>query len=96
MATTGHENELISVERLKDTLQKFKTDKVDTKVDGVSYDTTNKKLKKSFNGTASDVVAASTIVTDGGGVTSSTNGLKIEVVNSMPQSPNSDTIYIVK
>ena len=96
MATTGHESELISVERLKDTLQKFKTEKVDTKVDGVLYDGTNKKLQKSVNGTASDVVNASTVVTDGGGVTSSTNGLKIEVVTAMPASPNSDTIYIVK
>ncbi len=96
MATTGHESELITVERLKDTLQKFKTEKVDTKVDGVSYDTTNKKLQKSVNGTASDVVGAATVVTDGGGVTSSTNGLKIELVDAMPASPNSGTIYIVK
>ena len=63
---------------------------------GVSYDSNEKKIKKTINGTNSDIVSAETIVTDGNGVTSSTNGLKIEVVTSMPQSPNSDTIYIVK
>lgn len=36
----------------------------------VSYDTTNKKITKTVNGTTSDVVTASTIVTDGGGITS--------------------------
>ena len=62
----------------------------------VSYDTTNKKITKSVNGAASDVVSASTIVSDGKGVTSSTSGLKIEIVSSMPSSPDANTIYIVQ
>lgn len=36
----------------------------------VSYDTTNKKITKIVNGSTSDVVTASTIVTDGGGIKS--------------------------
>lgn len=36
----------------------------------VSYDTTDKKITKTVNGTTSDVVTASTIVTDGGGIKS--------------------------
>ena len=36
----------------------------------VSYDTTNKKITKTVNGSTSDVVTASTIVTDGGGIKS--------------------------
>lgn len=35
----------------------------------ISYDTTNKKLTKSINGSTSDVVTAAKIVTDGGGIT---------------------------
>lgn len=37
-------------------------------VSTVSYDTTNKKITKTKNGTTTDVVAASTLVTDGGGI----------------------------
>ncbi len=37
-------------------------------VTSVSYDTTNKKITKTINNTTSDVVTASTIVTDGGGI----------------------------
>lgn len=40
-----------------------KADKSAT-VSGVSYDTTNKKIKQTINGTASDVVAVSTIKSD--------------------------------
>ena len=39
-------------------------------VSTVTYDTTNKKLQKTINGTTTDIVTASTIVTDGGGLTS--------------------------
>lgn len=46
-----------------------KADKTAT-VSTVAYDTTNKKLTKTINGTSSDVVTAATIVTDGGGITS--------------------------
>lgn len=45
-----------------------KADKSSTVTD-VSYDTTNKKLQKTINGSTSDVVTAATIVTDGGGIT---------------------------
>ena len=38
------------------------------KVSNVAYDTTGKKITKTINGTTSDVVSASTIVTDGGGI----------------------------
>lgn len=41
-------------------------------VSAVSYDTTNKKIKVTKNGSASDLVTAATIVTDGGGITSET------------------------
>lgn len=37
MATTGHEDEVITVSGLKSSLQKFKTDKVDTLL-GPTYD----------------------------------------------------------
>ena len=46
-----------------------KADKSAT-VSTVSYDTTNKKLTKTINGTTTDIVTASTIVTDGGGLKS--------------------------
>ena len=47
-----------------------------TTVTSVSYDATNKKIQKTINGGTTDVVAAATIVTDGGGIkTSSTAGL---------------------
>lgn len=39
-------------------------------VSGVNYDTTNKKITKTVNGTTTDVVSASSIVTDGGGLKS--------------------------
>ena len=45
-----------------------KADKSAT-VSSVSYDTTNKKITKTINGTTSDVVTAAKIVTDGGGIT---------------------------
>lgn len=45
-----------------------KADKSST-VSSVSYDTTNKKITKTINGTTSDVVTAAKIVTDGGGIT---------------------------
>ena len=52
----------------------------------VSYDATNKKITKNIDGTASDVVTAAKIVTDGGGITShqSLNGYvnAIEVTGS--------------
>ena len=44
-----------------------KADKSAT-VSTVTYDTTNKKITKTINGTTTDVVTASTLVTDGGGV----------------------------
>lgn len=65
---------MISVGGLKSALQKFKTNKVDGKADKtatvstVGYNTTSKKITKTINGTTSDVVSASTIVTDGGGI----------------------------
>lgn len=37
----------------------------------IAYDTTNKKITKTINGTAADVVTAERIVTDGGGLSSS-------------------------
>ena len=40
-----------------------------TAVVGVSYDSNGKKIKKTINGTDSDVVSAATIVSDGGGLT---------------------------
>lgn len=46
-----------------------KADKSST-VSNVSYDTNNKKITKTINGTTSDVVTASTIVTNGGGLKS--------------------------
>ena len=45
-----------------------KADKTAT-VSNVAYDTTNKKITKTINGTTSDVVTAAKIVTDGGGIT---------------------------
>ena len=45
-----------------------KADKSAT-VSTVAYDTTNKKITKTINGTTTDVVTAAKIVTDGGGVT---------------------------
>lgn len=45
-----------------------KADKSAT-VSTVTYDTTNKKITKTINGTTTDVVTAAKIVTDGGGVT---------------------------
>lgn len=39
-------------------------------VSTVTYDTTNKKITKTINGSTSDVVTAAKIVTDGGGITS--------------------------
>jgi len=44
-----------------------KADKSAT-VSTVAYSTTDKKITKTINGTASDVVTAATIVTDGGGI----------------------------
>lgn len=44
-----------------------KADKSAT-VSTVTYDTTNKKITKTINGTTTDVVTASTLVTDGGGI----------------------------
>lgn len=38
----------------------------------------------------------SDLTNDSGFVTSTTTGLKIEVVSSMPESPDNDTIYFVK
>lgn len=46
-----------------------KADKSAT-VSTVAYDTTNKKLTKTINGSTTDVVTAAKIVTDGGGITS--------------------------
>ena len=51
-----------------------KADKSAT-VSAVGYDTTNKKLTKTINGTTSDVVTASTIVTDGGGYKKPSTGI---------------------
>lgn len=45
-----------------------KADKSAT-VSTVAYDTTNKKITKTINGTTTDVITAAKIVTDGGGVT---------------------------
>lgn len=42
-------------------------------VSTVAYDTTNKKITKTINGTTTDVVTAAKIVTDGGGITSETD-----------------------
>ena len=76
MSTIGHESELISVGGLKAALQKLKTDKVDPKanvsetVSAISYNTADKKITKTINGNVTDVVSASTIVIDGGGITS--------------------------
>ena len=60
-------------------------DDVDTELSGkanksatvstVGYDATNKKLTKTINGTTSDVVTASTIVTDGGGYKKPSTGI---------------------
>lgn len=59
--TTGHETEAVNVEDLKATLQKFKTEKVDPKADktatvsDVTYDSLTGKLKKTINGTSTNV-----------------------------------------
>lgn len=52
-----------------DALEENKADKSET-VSTVEYDTTNKKLTKTIDGTTTDVVTASDIVTDGGGIKS--------------------------
>lgn len=44
MSTTGHESELISVSGLKASLQKLKTDKIDTKIDKTAVDNKNATL----------------------------------------------------
>lgn len=49
-----------------------KADKSAT-VSTVTYDTTNKKIRKTINGNTTDVVTAATIVTDGGGITTETD-----------------------
>ena len=59
--TTGHETEAVNVQGLKATLQKLKTQKIDPKADktatvsNVTYDSSTGKLKKTVNGTTSDV-----------------------------------------
>lgn len=74
MATTGHESELINVSGLKSSLQKLKTSHIDTKAAKTAAVTTvgysSSTITKTINGTASNVVTASTIVTDGGGLKS--------------------------
>lgn len=50
-----------------------KADKSAT-VSTVLYDTTNKKITKTINGTSTDVVTAATIVTDGGAILSTNIG----------------------
>lgn len=49
-----------------------KADKSAT-VSTVSYNTTSKKIQKTINGSTTDVVTASTIVTDGGGIKTETD-----------------------
>lgn len=60
-----------------------KSDKSAT-VSTVTYDTTNKKITKTINGSTTDVVTASTIVTDGGGLKSITasSGTNINAVGT--------------
>ena len=75
-----------------------KADKSST-VSTVTYDTTNKKITKTINGTTTDVVTASSIVTDGGAVTNvSINGNNVRVTKNgtntdltVPYSTNSGT-----
>ncbi len=81
MATTGHENEAINVQGLKASLQKFKTDKVDVKSDksstvsDVTFDSSIGKLKKTINGTTSNVCD---VVTSGFRITQDdTNGIDV-------------------
>ena len=50
-------------------LESGKADKSAT-VSTITYDTTNKKITKTINGTTTDVITAATIVTDGGGIKS--------------------------
>lgn len=56
-------------EKLVKTALDTKADKSGT-VSTVAYDTTNKKITKTINGSTTDVVTAAKIVTDGGGITS--------------------------
>ena len=56
-------------------------------VTAVSYDTTNKKITRTINGTAADVVTAATIVSDGGGANKkATYGIYGELVNGIYNS----------
>lgn len=54
--TQGHEQDLISVADLKAALQKLKNEDIKTKMTGISFDAATGNLKKSINGTDSDVV----------------------------------------
>lgn len=63
-----------------------KADKTGT-VSNVAYDTTDKKLTKTINGSPSDVVTASTIVTDGGGYKKPSGGIPAtDLAGSIPTS----------
>ena len=65
MSTTGHESEAVNVGGLKASLQKFKTDKLDAglraksdktaTVSDVAFDSATGKLKKTINGTTTNV-----------------------------------------
>ena len=56
-------------------------------VTAVSYDTTNKKITRTINGTAADVVTAATIVKDGGAADKkATYGIYGELVNGIADS----------
>lgn len=62
-------------------------------LDNVSYDTTNKKLTKTLNGTPSDVVTSSTIVTDGGAVTEiEYNTTSKKFIKTKQNAPNNGDI----
>ena len=66
-----------------------KADKSAT-VSTVAYDTTNKKITKTINGTTSDVVTSSTIVTDGGGIKSHASR-KLVVTNGTASAASQGT-----
>lgn len=60
----------------------------------VNYDTTNKKITKTVEGTTTDVVTASTLVTDGGGL--KTHASRKLVVTNGTASSTSGTITFVE
>lgn len=101
-STTGHEGEVIDVQGLKASLQKLKTNHIDTKANTSSLGTAaTKNVPTSGNASNTQVVMGNDSrltnprVADGGN-SDTVDNYHIAVVSSMPASPSVDTIYIVK